>query len=102
MNCQSLFPKLGELELMLNDVHPDILCLTETWLSNLVPDGILNFQDYTIFRLDRLSPGRGGGVAFNLRNEILSNCVLKEHRNIWKSNTDIEIQLISRVKNKEH
>lgn len=94
MNCQSLFPKLGELELLMHDIQPDILCLTETWLNDSIPDDLLNFQNYTIFRLDRLSAGRGGGVAIYIRNSTLSDCILKEHRDIWKSNNDIEIQLI--------
>lgn len=55
---------------------------------------MLNFPDYNIYGLDRDYASRVGGAALYLCNDILSNCILKEHRDIWKSNVDIEIQLI--------
>lgn len=71
VNAQSLLPKMGELELLLYNVRPDIACITETWLSDNTPDGILNRMDYTIYRLDRLHQKRGGGIACYFHNSLL-------------------------------
>lgn len=93
INAQSLMPKLGEFELMLQTVKPDIACLTETWLSGTVPDGLVNLQDYTLFRWDRGAHKRGGGLASYFHNNLLKDGSIKEHRDLWLSNMHIELQL---------
>ena len=60
-NARSLFPKLDELKLLCVNHSPDIVCITETWLSHDILDSELNLSGYTLFRLDRNR--HGGGVA---------------------------------------
>ena len=48
-------------------INPSIILLTETWLSNSIPDGCLNMQNYQIIRRDRLS--RGGGILIAVKKE---------------------------------
>ncbi|KAJ3643677.1 hypothetical protein Zmor_026374 [Zophobas morio] len=49
-----------------------ILCITETWLQNSIPNSIICPPDYSIYRSDRADQ-RGGGVAILLKNSCFSN-----------------------------
>ena len=44
------------------------MCISETWLSNLIPDGLIAPEGYQIFRNDRESCG--GGIAIFVRNSL--------------------------------
>ena len=46
----------------------DIICLSETWLTNLVPDEDIDLENYTVYRKDRV--GRGGGVCMYVNSSI--------------------------------
>lgn len=93
VNSQSLLPKMGEFELLMETVQPDIACLTETWLSDAIPDGIINCPGYTAHRLDRRSGRRGGGVACYFQNKLFEDGLIDEHHELWVSNTHIELQI---------
>ena len=81
-NARSLHPKLLELADVVSHLQPDIVAITETWLTNAVPDGVLLLPDYgSIVRADRGSTGvktsrcgggkqRGGGVLLLIKNSI--------------------------------
>lgn len=59
-NIRSLLNKWDELMLYISDLAPDLIAVTETWLSSEIPDSELCLPGYSIFRADRC--GRGGGV----------------------------------------
>ncbi|CAF4899656.1 unnamed protein product, partial [Rotaria socialis] len=64
--------------------NTDILCLSETWLSDQTPDSLLQIPGYNIFRRD-YSFNKGGGVAIFIRKEFSANQVthdLPTHENI--------------------
>ena len=52
----------------------DIICLTETWLTNDVPDGALFLNGYSLLRSERPAKANGnsshGGVLIAIRNSI--------------------------------
>uniref|UniRef100_A0A914MN57 Reverse transcriptase domain-containing protein n=1 Tax=Meloidogyne incognita TaxID=6306 RepID=A0A914MN57_MELIC len=61
-NARSLKNKLSEFSFLLQTKKFDILLITETWLSNLVPNSLIcPSSDYNVFRTDRNK--NGGGVA---------------------------------------
>lgn len=93
INSQSLLPKMGEFELMLNSVKPDIVCLTETWLSDSIPDGVISCPDYSVIRHDRQQNRRGGGIACYLHGKLLNEGSIDERRDLWISNSHIELQI---------
>lgn len=92
-NAQRLLPKMGEFELLLETVKPDVACLTETWLSDAIPDGIIDCPGYSVYRLDRSSDRRGGGVACYFQNKLLEDRLIDEHHHLWRSDTHIELQV---------
>ena len=67
INARSINNKLGELSILCNAKKPDIICITETWLTT---NHTLHLPNYAVFRRDRPQtpsnpdPFRGyGGVA---------------------------------------
>ena len=70
MNGRSILPKMEELCQIIDDLGPDIVCITETWLDDSVPN-LSDIPDgYKIIRKDRTEAFKvkykkqsGGGVA---------------------------------------
>ena len=77
INCRSILNKSEELQLIIDMINPDIICLTETWLDASVPPNSHIPTGYKIIRKDR-SPdfqqkykkNRGGGVAILYRSHL--------------------------------
>ena len=80
INAQSLLPKIDELKIVAAIESPDLLCITETWLSPAIPDVLLNIQNYDLCRTDRIGR-RGGGTAIYLR-ETMKSAVLSVNENL--------------------
>jgi hypothetical protein len=70
-NIASLLAKYSDLVAYVNDLKPTFLSLTETWLSDVVPDSLVSLDGYTIYRNDR-NHKKGGGVCIYVSNELLS------------------------------
>jgi hypothetical protein len=71
MNAQSIRRKFNELEteIMVDGEFPDVIFITETWLSDEVPVSLFPFSDmYQVIRKDRNL--NGGGVAILLRKHL--------------------------------
>ena len=64
LNCRSLNNKLGEIKLLLYTLKPDLLALSETWITNCEP----RFFNHTCEWNHR--GGRGGGLGFVVRRGI--------------------------------
>lgn len=77
LNCRSMLNKTEEIAFILNNLDPDILCLTETWLDDSVPAQGYVPNGYRIIRKDRsedfkqkYGKNRGGGVAILYKNHL--------------------------------
>lgn len=65
-NARSILNKLVDLKTLIIDNAPDLIVISETWLSEKDSDALLCFDsNYQVFRCDRSAIGkdRGGGVA---------------------------------------
>ena len=68
-NIQSLYPKMDIVRLICEELKPDVLCISETWLNQYVEDHDVYINNYTLVRNDRKSLNnrgeisRGGGVC---------------------------------------
>nr|VZH89441.1 unnamed protein product [Spirometra erinaceieuropaei] len=63
-NAQSLISKLDELKLCLVELSPDVLAVTETWLSANISDNEVALPGYQIYRRDREHRQSGGIVVY--------------------------------------
>ena len=70
MNCRSLVNKEEELQHIIDVLSPDIICLTETWFDESIPNQAFVPDNYNIIRKDRnenfkqkYGRNKGGGVA---------------------------------------
>lgn len=93
LNTQSLYSKINEVRILANDLNPDPLCLSETWLSDKISDGLIDLPGYSVFRAHRSTPKRGGGLACYVKNNIIYGFDANKYRAVWKSNEHIEFQL---------
>jgi len=62
---------LGDLSVLIKQYCPEIICITESWLTRDIPDIAVNLDGYHLIRKDR-SSGAGGGVAPYISSNI--NC----------------------------
>jgi hypothetical protein len=60
-NARSISNKLDDFKIRVNQLSPDIVCVTESWL-NIQEDNIFNLPTYNLFRHDR-TDRIGGGIA---------------------------------------
>ena len=65
-NARSLLNKRTELGHRIDAENPEVIIITETWLTPDVTDNEVNFPSYTVHRADRLGR-KGGGVAIYLK-----------------------------------
>ena len=70
MNCRSMVNKEVELQHVIDEIYPDIICLTETWFDESIPSQAFVPENYCIIRKDRdetfkqkYGRNRGGGIA---------------------------------------
>lgn len=83
INAQSLFAydaelnsnrtKLDEIESVLSiNLHYDIICISETWLSSSISNHDIELNNFTLYRKDRDNGTSGyGGVAIYVANYLL-------------------------------
>ena len=77
INCRSLLNKIEDLNYILNELKPDIVCLTETWLDNSTKENCFIPSGYNIIRKDRseifkqkYGRNKGGGIAVVYKNGL--------------------------------
>ena len=70
LNVRSLTAHLDQVNLLLLRERLDVLCLSETWLTETVDTSTLLFPGYTICRRDRSVKKTGGGVAILYRSSL--------------------------------
>ena len=86
LNARSLFNKIDELSVIINQQNADVIMVTETWLTDAIPDAALHISGFTIVRRDR-SSRRGGGVAIYIREslpfKIRPDCNNPDYECLW-------------------
>ena len=70
LNVRSLVKKMDELRHFVHKHNIDVMCVQESWLSNLIGDSIVSITGYTIIRADRPNGSGYGGVAIYVREKL--------------------------------
>ena len=63
LNARSIINKKTELNIMVDDIKPHIIRITESWANNDITDAELGLGGYVMFRKDRMGR-RGGGILY--------------------------------------
>ena len=61
LSARSIINKKNELNIMVDDIKPHIIGITESWANNDITDAELGLEGYVMFRKDRIGR-RGGGL----------------------------------------
>ena len=77
-NAQSLKNKLNCLNALTTPQTLSLICITESWLDDSVPNTLIGGPNYQVYRKDRI--GRGGGVCVLVHNDIQHNFHLPSNR----------------------
>ena len=70
--CLSILYKKTELDIMVYEIKPHIIDITESWANNDITDAELGLEDYVMFRKDRMGRRGGGGVLLYIKETIPS------------------------------
>ena len=78
-NARSVVDKIDYLACRLGDHFASIVLVTETWLSECIPNSFLSFGGtYQIFRKDRIATVGGGVMALVEKNLTVCPVVLPD------------------------
>ena len=69
LNARSIINKKDELNIMVDDIKPHIIGITESWANNDITYAELGLEGYAMFRKDRMGI-RGGGVLLYIKDTI--------------------------------
>ena len=67
--ARSIINKKTELNIMVDDIKPHIIGITESWANNDITNAELGLEGYVMFRKDRIGR-RGGGVLLYIKDTI--------------------------------
>lgn len=75
INAQSLKNKIDEFRTTFGNSGVDIICVSETWFTASLSDGLVSLAGYTIYRADRKK--HAGGVAVYIKQGLHAKVLLK-------------------------
>lgn len=81
LNIQCLTNKIDYVNLLLHNNNIDVLCLSETWLTNSIDDSELSINGYDICRLDRQNDKSHGGVICYVKEGVSFREITNFHDN---------------------
>ena len=61
---------MEQFEAWVHEINPDIIGVTESWVSSSIRDAELALQGYDLFRQDRPVAREGGGVLLYVKSEL--------------------------------
>ena len=107
LNARSIVNKKNELNIMVEDIDPHIIGITESWANTNITDAELGLTGYVMFRKDRIGR-RGGGVilyvkesiqAYEIKLEREADCDEAVWCKIVSGNSKLTIGLVYRTPN---
>ena len=69
LNARIIINKKNELNIIVDDIKPHIIGITESWANNDITDAELGLEGYEMFRKDIIER-RGGGVLLYIKETI--------------------------------
>lgn len=98
LNARSIRNKMPQIKTELWNKGIDILCFSETWLTDINPSADFDLDGYNMFRLDRARVMRAGGVCVYVDENY--SCDTEMYKHLNRSLIHIEIQWLVVTKGK--
>ena len=92
LNIRSLFSKLEVFRIEFQHSGFDIITLSETWLTRDINSSVLELPGYQLYRNDRCTQKRGGGLATYVHKDLNFTCSHDCTLNV--SEIDCEVQRV--------
>jgi len=70
INARSIINKIDVFRVTVCSIKPDVIGITESWATNDIGDAELSIEGYVMFRTDRNTGNKGGGVILYVRGEL--------------------------------
>jgi hypothetical protein len=67
-SARSILPKSDELRILVEDNNPDVICITESWLSQETCNAEISIPGFLLYRHDR--DRHGGGILMYVKECI--------------------------------
>lgn len=104
INARSLINKFDVFQATIHDSQPDVVGVTESWAHDGILDSELQLLGYDMFRCDRHSGNRGGGVLLYVKSiwkpvQFYTSSHYDEH--VWCQIGDLLIGVCYRSSNTE-
>lgn len=71
-NVMSLSPKIDEVSHVVQNANFDLVCITESWLQEHIPDSAVAINGYNLIRRDK-KESTHGGVCMYIKDTIPSS-----------------------------
>ena len=98
LNARSLVNKFDDFSALVSDLNPDIIGVTESWTNADINDAEILLPGYTLFRCDRPTDNKGGGVLLYVRSSLNPVCFIPKSKypeHIWcKLNIAKNVELV--------
>lgn len=84
-NARSLLFKVDDLAVTCASLAPDVVTITETWLHDKIPEGLISIPKYHTQRADRIDR-TGGGVCVYIDNMLsVDRLSIQDHPDYFES-----------------
>ena len=70
LNARSIVNKVDLFKATVFDLQPNIIGVTESWVTDKIFDSELHLDNYRTFRCDRQTGNRGGGVLLYIKDDL--------------------------------
>ena len=64
MDARSIINKTNELDIMVDEIKPHMIRITESWANDDITDAELGLEGYVMFRKDRMGRRRRGLLQY--------------------------------------
>ena len=69
-NARSVINKMDMFQATVFELKPDVIGITESWANDNIGDAELSLDGYVMYRMDRNTSNKGGGVILYVKQEL--------------------------------
>lgn len=91
LNIRSLLPNINELRYCLEGSDVFACCICESWLNKRLHNKLIEIRGYEIYRLERRTGKRGGGLVIYINKTVRSEVLEQDEPSSTYSTSDIEM-----------